>query len=215
VAIVQDAIDAKKYVFNPDTRAAVRESLSLRDSFVIGHVGRFAEVKNHGFLLDVFSEVAGKRPNARLVLVGDGTLRGAMADKAEQLGLSGRVAFLGVRDDVPSLMQAFDALVLPSHYEGLPGVTTEAQAAGLPCLISDRVTRECDIVPNLCTFLPIGQGTAPWVDAITGLESAAHDMVRRNTCAEIAAAGFDSGRQAQNYAKMYLEKENGSTWTAF
>jgi glycosyltransferase involved in cell wall biosynthesis len=200
ISVVPDAIDAEKYVFHSSARAAMRKALSITDSLVIGHIGRFSKVKNHDFLIDIFSCVVKSHPDTKLVLVGDGPLRGKIADKAKRLGLSENVIFTGQREDVPALLQAFDVLAFPSHYEGLPGVVTEAQAAGLPCLLSDRITRESAIIPELCTFLSIDSGTEPWLNAL----AACNNTERRNTFNEIAKAGFDSHAQAHAASLIYI-----------
>lgn len=128
-------------LFDAPVRPLLRAELGIRsDAFVIGHVGRFVEVKNHAFLLAIAEALAALDPAAHLLLVGDGPLRPAIERRVGQAGLSDRFTFAGQRSDVAALMVGvMDAFVLPSLFEGLPTVAVEAQAAGLPCVVSDTV----------------------------------------------------------------------------
>lgn len=165
VILVPNGIDVAAFRYDEAVRRRVRRELNLDGQYVIGHVGRFNEVKNHTFLLDAFAEAAKREPDALLLLVGDGVLRGAAEEKAAALGLKERVRFLGVRKDVPELMQAMDRLALPSLYEGFPVTLVEAQAAGLPCTVSDRITPDAALKSNM-TVLPLESGAAAWADAL-------------------------------------------------
>jgi glycosyltransferase involved in cell wall biosynthesis len=120
------------------------------DAVVVGHVGRFVPEKNHSFFVEVAREFAQIEDRAFFLLVGDGELRPVVESQAQSLGLQERFKFTGVRKDIPRLMMgAMDILLLPSRFEGIPLTLLEAQAAGLPCLISDVVTTECDLVSGL------------------------------------------------------------------
>ncbi|MBS6601858.1 MAG: glycosyltransferase family 1 protein [Clostridium sp.] len=147
--IQNNAIDAKAYKYNPKIEEEVRKEFNLEGKFVIGHVGRFFLQKNHNFLIDIFNEVYKKDKSAVLLLIGDGELKKEIEKKVLLLGLENSVKFLGVREDVNRLMQAFNIFLLPSLFEGLPVTMIEAQAAGLKCIISDKVTKECDITGNV------------------------------------------------------------------
>jgi glycosyltransferase involved in cell wall biosynthesis len=157
--------------FSTDTnRSRVRKELGIpADTPVIGHVGRFAEPKNHTFLLDVMDRVMQRNEKVHLLLVGDGPLRAKMEEKARSLGIAERVIFLGSRDDVPRLMkEGMDVFLFPSLYEGLGLVLVEAQAAGLPCVISDVIPREADLIPALVTRLNLEQSIEYWGNAVVG-----------------------------------------------
>lgn len=157
--------------FSTDTnRSRVRKELGIpADTPVIGHVGRFAEPKNHTFLLDVMDRVMQRNEKVHLLLVGDGPLRAKMEEKARSLGIAERVIFLGSRDDVPRLMkEGMDVFLFPSLYEGLGLVLVEAQAAGLPCVISDVIPREADLIPALVTRLNLEQSIEYWANAVVG-----------------------------------------------
>lgn len=162
--LLPNAIDRKRFSFNSSIRRQVRETLSLNDAFVVGHIGRFVPQKNHRFLIQVFHKVAADIPAARLLLIGDGPLRNEIQDMVHNRGLEQKVIFLGQRTDIPDLLQAMDLFVLPSIYEGLPVSCLEAQASGLPCLVADSVSRETAYGSNF-HFLPLNDDTA-WCQAV-------------------------------------------------
>lgn len=156
VNILHNAIDIDQYGFNADMRCRIRSEFGLSDdTTIIGHVGRFMTQKNHDFLLEVFSEYLKINEKSTLMLVGGGELESAIKQKASELGILDKITFTGVRSDVPALLSAMDVFVFPSLYEGMPNTVIEAQATGLPCIISDTITREADIT-GLVSFLPLG-----------------------------------------------------------
>ena len=145
---MNNAIDANQYIFNPQVRQQMRAQLGIReDQLVIGHVGRFNLQKNHPFIIDIFSCIYAQNPKAVLMLVGhDDCDEGkAIHEKVTQLGLTENVKFLGTRGDVPKVMQAMDVFLFPSLFEGFGIVALEAQASGLPALVSQRIPSECMI----------------------------------------------------------------------
>ncbi|MGE0267509.1 MAG: glycosyltransferase family 1 protein [Candidatus Omnitrophota bacterium] len=154
-------------------RADVRSELGVpSDAFVVGHVGRFAEQKNHDFLLDVFADFLKNEKNARLLLVGKGILEAEVAQKAERLDLMDKIIFAGVRPDVPRLMLgAMDVFVFPSRYEGLGLVIVEAQAAGLPVVMSDAIPEEAIVIRPLVKMLTLKDDVSIWVQAIADSRS--------------------------------------------
>ncbi len=146
VNLVQNGLPVDEFIFDKKTREVLRGELNLEGKFVVGHVGRFQKQKNHRFLLEIFKEILRKDENARLVLVGgNGELLDETKNYAKELKIEDKVLFLGNRADVPKLLSAFDVLVFPSFFEGMPNVVIESQAASLPCLISDSITAEADI----------------------------------------------------------------------
>lgn len=190
--MMNNAVDARQYTYDPVRAADVRKEWNIsEDALVIGHVGRFFPQKNHTFLLDIFAEIHKIRPDSVLLLVGGGeqddALKNKMREKAEELGLGGSVRFLGVRDDVARLLQAFNLFLLPSLYEGFPVTMVEAQAAGLPCVISDGVPPQCDLTGNV-TIVPLSASPEEWARRTL---HAADGFNRTDTYEKIAAAGFD------------------------
>ncbi len=200
VQILPNAIDTRKYLFNQITREKVREDLGLSDKLVVGHIGRLTTQKNHKFLLKVFSEIVLLEPNSVLLLVGKGELEESIKNKCSDLGIEDKVRFLGVRSDVPDLLQAMDVIVFPSFYEGLPGVILEAQAAGLPCVISDKITREARIT-DLVEYLPISISAKEWAEVVL---KKVETTERRVTLNEFIDAGFDIEAVAKWYQEFYL-----------
>jgi glycosyltransferase involved in cell wall biosynthesis len=152
-------------------RDEVRKELGLPlDVPVVGHVGRFVPAKNHRFLLEIFQALLKKRADFHLLLVGDGVLRPQIEAQAKSMGFSGNVHFVGTRIDVPRLMRAsMDIFVFPSLWEGLPVTLIEAQAAGLPSIVSDAVTSEVNILGEQFTQVPLSKKSDEW--AIQAVEA--------------------------------------------
>lgn len=157
VTIIPNAIDLKKFAFNQEKRDKLRSHLGIKAELVIGHVGRFMKQKNHDFLIDIFAEVVKEKPDAKLLLIGEGSLENKIKAKVARLSLENNVLFLGVRSDVADLYNVMDIFVLPSFYEGLPVVGVEAQANGLKCLFSDKVTRESNLLQST-EFISLADG---------------------------------------------------------
>lgn len=198
--VLNNAIDAERYRFDPVVRQEVRRELGIpADAPVVGHVGRFMAPKNHGFLLRIFAELP---DHARLLLVGDGELLAENERLAEELGVRDRVIFAGLRSDVDRMLQAMDVFVFPSLYEGLPLSVIEAQAAGLPCLISDKVPIECKKT-DLVTQIPLDASPAEWAEAVLS----AAEAPRGDTLAQIRETGFDIRANAEWLQNYYLSFE--------
>jgi glycosyltransferase involved in cell wall biosynthesis len=196
-------IDLEPFQAEPDQ--SVRGSLQLpSDAFVIGHVGRFSEQKNHGFLLEIVRRVADSDPRTRLLLIGDGPLRPVIERRAAELGLTERIVFAGLRTDVPRvLLGAMDVFVMPSLYEGLPLACLEAQAAALPCVIADSITAETDVVPQLVTRLGLSQPASIWAGAVLAKRNQARPIIQDEALAVIKASPFDIQRSAAELARLY------------
>ena len=202
-SVIPNAIDVDNFAFDEKTREKKRLELGIPTSaVVVGHVGRFSPVKNHPFLVDAFAGYRRYNPNAILLLAGDGPTRAAAESYAMGLGLQGSVRFLGVRSDVADLMQAMDVFVLPSHYEGLPVVLVEAQAAGLRCLVSDGVPSDCDISEGAVERLPLDGGASEWASALSRIVE--NPVNRRRGAADIKRAGFDVGAVSAQLQRFYL-----------
>lgn len=162
VFIMENIIDYKKFAFNLTSRVTIRDEFNIGvNDFVVGHIGRFCKQKNQLYLLDVFAKIHQKVPNAKLVLVGDGeSYIAKVTRKAMKLGVIDSVIFAGVRNDVEKFYSAFDIFLLPSLYEGMPVVSVEAKANGLPMIVSDKVTSEVEQV----TVSIKGKNVRVWSD---------------------------------------------------
>lgn len=202
--VMRNAIDAEKFVYNSEVAHQKREELGIGDKFVLGHVGRFNLQKNHEFLIDVFNEVCKQNENAVLLLVGTGELEEKIREKVRDLGLNEKVMFLGVREDIQELMQAMDVFVFPSLFEGLPVTLVEAQAAGLPCVVSGTITKEIDIVENM-RFLDINGTISEWVKEIEKKREREKETYRM-----IEEAGFDIKKNAEWLTEQYQRKLGGN-----
>lgn len=191
-----NAIDTERFRYDQKKATCYRKKWGLDGKFVVGHVGRFHIAKNHLFLLDAFANVCEKRSDAMLLLVGDGELRGEIENRIRELKIENRVILTGNRNDVSELMQMMDIFVFPSTWEGLPVSVIEAQANGLPCLISDRITKEVD-VSELVKRLRINDFQA-WTDAILHTDTERLDVTEK-----IKRAGFEVKDAAETLTRFY------------
>lgn len=198
VRVINNAIDLQKFAFNQEKRDDLRKELGLENCFVVGHVGRFVQTKNHAFLVNVFVELLKSIPNAKLLLVGDGPLKKHIENKVAQLGLGDKVIFTGVRSDVADLYNAMDVFALPSFYEGLPVVGVEVQDNGLPFICSSNITKEI-LITRRVELLDLNKGVQVWQTAICKYAN----QVRTKADADIVNSGFDITVEAKKLGKIY------------
>lgn len=202
VTYMNNAVSVAGFTFLRHTREAKRVELALpQQAFVLLHVGRMERVKNPFFLLDVFKEVLLACPGARLLYVGAGSLHREIVEYAQKLSLQNAVLFLGLREDIPALYSAADAFLLPSLYEGLPVTLIEAQAADLPCIVSDAVTRDAALTDRVF-FLPLQQ-PALWAKKVLSLGEG-NFLQRHNRQAALCAAGYDAEHEAKKLEQLVL-----------
>ncbi len=163
---------------NARNSGVVRKELSIpNNAFVLGHIGRFSEVKNQKFLVDVFIEISRKNANTFLLLVGDGPDKNEVIKKLERAGMNGRYLILSNRNDVPDLLSAMDVFVFPSLYEGLPLSLVEAQIARKPCFISNQINKHA-VISNLVTILSFKDGAKKWANVILDYKKPAKMVVK-------------------------------------
>lgn len=181
-------------------RMSVRAELELSaNQRAIGMIARLAEVKNHDFMLEVLALDKSQSGSLVLLIIGDGPLRSRLEDRVAELGLFNRVRFLGLRDDVPYLLGGLDLLAMPSLYEGLPVSLAEAQAAAVPALVSDRVTKESDFGLGLISWLPLGD-PAEWLHHLyTDTPRPSSSVVE----AKFADLGYDIRTSASKLLAIY------------
>ena len=200
--IMKNAIEVDRFTYNSAVRKKIRDEFGFDDKIIIGHIGRFSPQKNHSFLIQVFAECLKREPEARLLLVGDGELRSDAEKQVKESGIEDKVLFTGVRGDVEELLQAMDVFLFPSLYEGLPVTMIEAQASGLPCVISDQVPEECIITNDLVKIQSLKNPADVWADIV--LEQAAQKRVDHSE--EVKISGYDVKDAAVWAEKYYMEK---------
>lgn len=200
--IIPNAIDVKKYEYSEQSRKTIREEFGIDDQFVVGHIGRFIEAKNHMFLVDIFNEIHKELSDSVLLLVGDGELRKTVESKVRKLNLQDSVIFAGVRDDVPALLSAMDVFVFPSVYEGLGIVTIEAQASGLSVICSDAVPKEANLT-NLIEYISLNLPLSIWKDKI--INSKTKD--RKALLCSVAKTNYNIISSVEYLEEFYIFKE--------
>ena len=201
--IVKNAVDVEKYVFSLKKRQILRKQLGIsEDRTVIGCVARLDYQKNHAFLLKVFEEYRKIDKKSLLILVGEGPLRVSIERQIKELGLSDSVMMLGIRDDVPDLLNVFDVFVLPSLSEGLGIVLIEGQINGLNCLVSDQVPNETDILGKI-DFLSLNDPVSVWAKKIATMVSIKD---RKIDVEVVRKAGYDISIESKKLQEFYLSK---------
>jgi glycosyltransferase involved in cell wall biosynthesis len=188
-------------------RQIARNQLGISiNAFVVGHVGRFEEQKNHDFILEITNLLAKQDPEICLLLVGDGPLQAHIKEKVERMNLRDHVVFAGVRSDVPQLMLGvMDTFLLPSLYEGLPLVLMEAQAAGLPCVLSDVITQEVDIETMTIQRLSLSQTSSTWSNSILNTKKIKSKIIQTDTCQLVEKSLFNIQNSITQLETLYLE----------
>lgn len=206
VYIMKNAIETDLFKFDVTIRNAKRNELNIReDCFVIGSIGRLSYQKNSDFIVDIFSEFHKKNQNSILLLVGVGDFLDLIEKKIKSYNLEGSVKLLGNRSDVNEIMMAMDLFILPSRFEGLPIVIVEAQCSGLPCIISDTITKEVSFSNNI-RYLSLANTAKEWAEKILIQDI----QVNRNLCSDtIKSVGYDINEASidlQDYYKKILRK---------
>lgn len=161
--VVRNGIDFRPYDAPSDAAAKRRELGIPEDAFVAGHVGRLSIAKNHEFLIRIFQEIATLRPDAHLVMVGDGEREPLIQCQIEESGIAERIHLISNRTDVPQLYRIMNVFLFPSTFEGMPVTLIEAQKAGVRCLVSDRVTREAKL-SNLVRYESLSLPPKQWAE---------------------------------------------------
>lgn len=192
-----NAIPIEKFRFNHEIRKKIRQELGIDNYFVIGHVGRFSVPKNHKFLIECFADIHKKNKDTKLLLVGNGELYNEIVTKIYDYDLQKDVIMLGNRLDVANLLQTMDAFIFPSLWEGLPVAVIEAQANGLPCYISENITKDVDL-SELVYRLHL-DNAAVWTDEILKRRE------RLDVSQKIIAAGYDIYSNTKKLENFYYE----------
>lgn len=166
---MNNAIDIDRYLYNEKKGTKIRDHYNLENRYVIGHVGRLSKQKNHAFLFRVFREYRKQHPDAVLMLLGDGGMRDELERMVLDYGMESNVIFAGIQPNVEDFLQAFDLFLLPSFFEGFPVALVEAQAAGVPCIVSNTVDPDVNLTGEV-SFLSIDDTAVnEWVESIEGI----------------------------------------------
>lgn len=200
VKIINNGIIANDFRYNESVRTRTRRLLNIEvGECVLGLVANLIPVKNHRFLIDIFDEFQLLIPNSKLIIIGEGKLRVRIEEQIKELGLSMKVLCLGKRSDIPDLLQAMDAFVMPSLWEGLPLSLVEAQAAGLPVFCSDTISSMSKVTDQYYS-LSLSCSAKYWAHFIAKTLT---DFLREDMVPKIISLGFDIQTSAQYLAKIY------------
>jgi len=206
IRTIHCGIDFTPFWRLPDS-GEVRSELGIpQDAFVVGHVGNFGPPKNHEFLVEIARDLARRAPQARFLWIGDGKLRSAIQRKVAQAGLDKKVCFTGLRQDVVRLLAAMDVFVFPSLWEGMPLSLIEAQAAGLPCFVSDTITTEAHVVKPLITPLSLRQPAAEWAERILRMRNMPAPISRSESLSLLEQSSFSIESSYRTLEEVYNDR---------
>ena len=208
--VFHNGIDLGKFIFKHEIRDQIRSGLNLTENTVaIGHVGKFNYQKNHRFLIRAFERINDILPESRLFLFGDGPLTSEIKESVSAMKLDAKIEFMGAVDNISDYLQAMDVMLLPSRFEGLPNVVVEWQASGLPCIVSDSITRECAST-NLVEFLPLKDSYDTWtkktIEVCRNRES--RELRSINATKKLRENGFDIIGQTNRLIALYKDAIN-------
>ena len=195
---MKNGLDVQRYVFNEQARQTIRQELGIEDKFVVGHVGRFSAQKNHSFLIDIFHFFQKeKQKDSVLLLLGTGEDEEKIKAKVKELGIEDKVFFMGVKSNVVDYLMAMDMLLFPSLFEGMPNVVIEAQTTGLPCLISDTITKEV-MVTDCIKMLSLAEPKEVWSEEMKKINK---KQDRRIYAQKMAQEGYEMQEVIERFCK--------------
>lgn len=207
--IIKNGIDTKGFRFCTEYGEEIRAMYGIpMNAFVIGHVGRFTNQKNHSKLIDIFAAIKERKSDAYLLLLGGGELQDTIKSKVEKLNLCDSVIFCGVRTDVNKYLCAMDAFVFPSTWEGLGIVAIEAQASGLECYLSRELPKEVEVT-DAVTWFDVSENENAIANMIDLTKVPEETRYIRNR--EVAENGYDMQETANRLMKIYLSLIGEST----
>lgn len=200
--VIHNAIEIESFKFDITAREKYRRELGIENKYVIGHIGRFTEQKNHLFIIDIFEELWQQDKDACLLLIGSGERYKEVYTYVKKRKSKSNILFLGNRNDVCQLLHAMDALILPSLFEGFPVVSVEAQTSGVNCFFADTVDLKCRVLDNV-EFLSIRNGATIWVSRL--LERKNNYIKRSDAWKFIKEEGYDIVSESTKLRKLYLD----------
>ncbi len=196
---MNNAIEVEDFQFNQEVRERKRKELQAEETINLVNIGRFNTQKNQSFLLDIFAELIKRNKKYKLFLVGQGELESQLREKAKQLQIEQDVEFLGLRNDVPELLQAMDLFLFPSLHEGFSVAFVEAQTTDIKAVISDGVPTESILIPENVTVIPLKNSAQQWAEKIAEI----NNFERKNVADLIKEKGYDIKENAQKLEEKY------------
>ncbi len=207
--VLNNAIDVERYSYDNTARSEIRKKYDIHDTdVVVGHVGKLVEQKNHEYLINVFSCFHQKIPHTKLLLVGDGVLRDKIESEVKSKSLDDCVIFAGMQDDASFFYSAMDVFVFPSKWEGLPLSLVEAQASGLRCVVSDKITKNVDVTGQV-TFLSYNEDEEQWCNHIISMLDIDRTEASRKSISMIKKNGYDIETNVACLEKIYKSDSTG------
>ena len=209
--IIKNANDISKFLYSETNRKQWRKQFSLKEEDIaICHIGTFNQRKNQKFVVDILNELKNKsKKNYKLFFIGEGPMKDEIKYKVNALGLSSIVNFLGIVDNIEEIIHAMDIMLLPSLFEGLPNVLIEWQAACIPSIVSDTITKEAKIT-ELPIYISLQDGASKWADVIDNLKFVDRQKISKKVQKEIQDSGFDvkinANELSDKYIDLYKEK---------
>lgn len=200
IIIIPNGKDSNEFKFKQSKREEYRKKYNINDKIVIGHVGRFNYQKNHEFLIDIFNILKNKNEKYYLVLAGTGKLEKDIKDKVKKLKIEDSVLFLGEVTNISEWLNAMDIMVFPSRFEGFPNVLIEWQISGLPCIISDKITKDVKVT-DLVQFKSIEDSAEEWSNEISKIKI--NDRENPKYIEEVKKAGYDIKENAKKLEEIY------------
>jgi glycosyltransferase involved in cell wall biosynthesis len=200
IEIINNAIDSSTFKYVEQECMEIKKELGWDGKKVIGHVGSFTEAKNHFFVLNIFNEICKKENDIILILVGDGIFRKKIEKQIESYSIQDKVVLMGVQQDIPKLVKAFDLFLFPSLYEGLPVTLLEAQASGLRIVLSENISREVELT-DLMTFVGLDISSEQWATIVINNM----DYKREDTSQILVEKKYDVNENAKKLQELYLK----------
>lgn len=202
--VINNGIDVDKFQYKEEYRHEIRMKYDKEDKIIIGHVGVFNYQKNHEKLIEIFKKVYDKNPNYVLMLIGEGENKSNIEELVKTMGLEKNVIFVGTTTDIEKYMMAFDVLLLPSRFEGLPLVLVEAQCTGLHCIASTNVSEESNIT-GLVDFYDYEKDVDKYVSRILELQKNVNtrEELARKAKDDICKKGYSIHDNARMIEELY------------
>lgn len=204
--VINNGVDIEKFAFDENKRNTIRKELGIKDELTIIHVGAMREQKNHIFLVDIFHEVHKRQPNSKLILIGDGVLKEQIVNRIKKLGLQDHIILTGIKHNISDYLSAADLFLFPSLFEGFPNAVIEAETSGLPCLISDVITKEV-LINDSCYSISLGSDSKAWADKLLSISI---NNTRKDSAQKIRNKGFSVEEEIKKISSIYWDVVNSN-----